>query len=75
VSADEPTIGDVLVAIANLETRIDKVHADLNRDLRDTRDELRQRITTAEVTFINEVRSLGARLDRFDERITRLETR
>lgn len=82
MSDAEPTISDVLARLdglqADIQLQFATVHADLARLRRasyTTGDELRQRIITAEATTINEFRSLGERLDGFDERITRLESK
>lgn len=51
------------------------VSADLeamNKRITDLSDEVRRRISTAEVAIVNEIRSLS---ERFDHRIERVETR
>lgn len=65
-----------------LVARLDEMQADINggievlhRRIGELSDEFRRRITTTETTMINEIRALGERFDRMNDRISRLETR
>lgn len=47
----------------------------LHRRIGEVSDEFRKRISTAETTMINEIRALGERVERMNERVGRLETK
>jgi hypothetical protein len=66
------TDDDLRQVIRDFRTSVSTDLTDQHRRLDEMGNEFRQRITTAEMTVINEIRSLADRLDR---RLGRIETR
>jgi hypothetical protein len=62
---------DMTLQFATVNAGIDTLH----RRIGEVSDQFRQRIGTAETTTINEIRALGERVERMNERVGRLETR